>query len=107
MSAKVVSEMLGYASVSITLDILLVPPTRHAGERGEGSGGSTALIYSGFDLYEGSGRKPSPRTMRESLSRGTIKAHQASPERETRDGATRRLANETAKLWHEEEAHER
>ncbi len=36
-----------------------------------------------------------------------MKAHQASSEKETRDGTTRRLANETAKLWHEEEANER
>lgn len=60
-----------------------------------------------FDLYEDSGLKPSPRTMRESLSRGTMKAHEASPERESRDGASCRLANETAKFSREEEPNER
>src|SRR3954468_2600442 len=49
-----------------------------------------------LDLYEGSGQKPSPRTMREAFSRGTMKSHEANPEKEARDGARCRLANQTA-----------
>ena len=56
-----------------------------------------------FDLYESSSLKPSPRTMRESLSRSIMKAHEASSEKETWDGASYRLANDTAKLSREEE----
>ena len=60
-----------------------------------------------FDLYEGSGQNLYPRTMRASLSAGTMKAHQANPEKETRETASCRLANDIAKLSYEEEAHER
>ena len=50
----------------------------------------TAVVggFTNFDLYEGSGQKLYPRTMREFLPRGTMKAHQASPEKETRDAAS-------------------
>ncbi len=76
-----------------------------AASLGKVRGSRIVLVWAGvcharglarFDLYEGSGQKLSPRTMRESLSRGTIKAHEASPEKETRNGASCRLANGTA-----------
>ena len=54
-----------------------------------------------FDLYEGSGLKPFLCTMRESISRGTMKAHEAGPDKVSRDGASLQLANEKPQRSHE------
>jgi hypothetical protein len=45
--------------------------------------------------------------MRESLPRGTMKAHETSSEKEIQDETSCRLANETAKFSTEEEPSER